>query len=49
MYIDLVERQKRRKEPVSADIAFLGAAPSSPYLREQILETLNISKLYVIS
>ena len=47
MYLDLIQIQEKRKEPISANIAFLGGAPSSPHLLEQILKTLNVSKLHV--
>ncbi|XP_063918057.1 medium-chain acyl-CoA ligase ACSF2, mitochondrial-like [Zophobas morio] len=46
MYFDLIETQERRKEVIFADIAFIGAASSSPYLLEQILKTLHIYKFH---
>ncbi|XP_063922176.1 medium-chain acyl-CoA ligase ACSF2, mitochondrial-like [Zophobas morio] len=48
MYLDLIQIQEKRKEPISANIAFLGGAPSSPHLLEQILKTLNVSKLHSV-
>ncbi|XP_063922160.1 medium-chain acyl-CoA ligase ACSF2, mitochondrial-like isoform X2 [Zophobas morio] len=45
MFLDLIETQEKRKEPVSVEKALLGGAPSAPHLLEQILKTLNMSKV----
>ena len=47
MFLDLIETQEKRKEPVSVEKALLGGAPSAPHLLEQILKTLNMSKVNV--
>ena len=49
MYIDLIEVQEKRKEPICLEIALLGSAPSTPHLLQHIISTLNISKLFVSS
>ncbi|XP_063918020.1 medium-chain acyl-CoA ligase ACSF2, mitochondrial-like [Zophobas morio] len=46
MYADLIQTQERRNEPISADLAVISGAPSTPHLLEQILKILNISKLH---
>lgn len=47
MYIDLIESQEKRTEPISAEIALIGASPASDHLLEQIIKTLNIPKIRV--
>ncbi|XP_063917984.1 medium-chain acyl-CoA ligase ACSF2, mitochondrial-like [Zophobas morio] len=48
MYIDLIESQEKRTEPISAEIALIGASPASDHLLEQIIKTLNIPKIRLI-
>ncbi|XP_063917946.1 medium-chain acyl-CoA ligase ACSF2, mitochondrial-like [Zophobas morio] len=45
MFLDLIETQEKRKESISVEMALLGGTPSAPHLLEQILKTLNISKI----
>ena len=47
MFVDLTETRQKRKESISAEIAVLGGAPSSPHLLQQIIEILNIPKFHV--
>ncbi|XP_063922118.1 medium-chain acyl-CoA ligase ACSF2, mitochondrial-like isoform X1 [Zophobas morio] len=46
MYTDLIQIQEKRTDPIAAEIAVIGGAPVTPYLIQQISETLNVTKVH---
>lgn len=42
MYVDLVQRQKERKEVINPEIAVSAGASCSPHLFQQMKQYLNI-------
>lgn len=47
MYVDLIERQKNRKEEINPEIAVTGAASCSPKLFNEIRAILKVQKVKV--
>lgn len=47
MYVDLVDLQEKRKEPISPEVAVVGGAPCSPHLFERIQQVLKVKKVKV--
>ncbi|XP_060529031.1 medium-chain acyl-CoA ligase ACSF2, mitochondrial-like [Cylas formicarius] len=45
MYVDLVDRQKKRRENISPDIAVSGGACCSPHLFREMKSVLNLQKV----
>ena len=47
MYTDLIQTQEKRTDAIAAEIAVIAGAPVTPYLIQQISETLNVTKVHV--
>lgn len=47
MYVDLVDLQEKRKEPISPEIVVVGGAPCSPHLFKRIQDVLKVKKVKV--